>query len=75
MEHHTDRAVYSIKEVSSMLRINTGLAYQLVKCGLLPAIKLGSLKVRKAALDDFLVRYEGYDLNDLTDIHLLNFVS
>ena len=36
--------------------------------GLLPALKLGSIRVRKAALDEFLQRYEGHDLSDPLNI-------
>ena len=42
--------------------------YELIKRGLLPAIKLGSYKIRKDALDSFLKTYEGYDLTDVKNI-------
>lgn len=38
--------------------------YDLIKAGLLPALKLGGLKVRKTALCEFESKYEGYDLTD-----------
>lgn len=34
----------------------------------LPALRLGSLKVRKSTLIDFVERYEGMDLSDLDNI-------
>ncbi len=70
-----ERVLYTIKEVSVLLHINTGFVYQLVNAGLIPALKLGSLKVRKTALDGFLKKYEGYDLSELDNIRLLNSVS
>ena len=38
--------------------------HKLRKAGLLPFIKLGSYKVRKTALEEFLKNYEGQDLTD-----------
>ena len=42
--------------------------WQLIRLGLLPALKLGSIRVRKEALEEFLQRYEGYDLSDPLNI-------
>lgn len=66
-----ERVIYTMKEVSQLLHINIGYAYELVGIGILPALKLGSLKVRKEALVDFLIKYEGYDLSDLANIKAL----
>lgn len=41
------RVVYSVKEVSQLLHTNAALIYRFIELGLLPAIKLGSLRVRK----------------------------
>lgn len=60
--------IYTMKEVSSLLHVSSGYVYDLVKSGLLPAIKLGSLKVRSEALEDFLKKYEGQDLSDVNNI-------
>lgn len=75
VSQNNERVLYTIKEVSTLLHINAGFAYELVNSGLLPALKLGSLKVRKAALEDFLAKYEGYDLSELDNIQLLNSAS
>lgn len=64
--------IYTIKEVSALLHVNIGYVYKLVESGLLPAIKLGSLKVRREALSDFLEKYEGADLSDLNNIRPLS---
>ena len=56
--------VYTVREVSQMLHTNPSFVYRLINLGLLPALKLGSIRVRKEALDEFLRRYEGCDLSD-----------
>lgn len=65
------RVIYTVKEISQLLHSNIGYVYQLIDLGLLPALKLGSLKVRKEALEEFLRQYEGYDLSDLGNIKAL----
>ena len=44
------------------LRVNTNMAYRLINAGLLPSIKIGSTKVRPEALKEFLITYEGEDI-------------
>lgn len=66
-----DRVVYTVKEVSILLRTNPAFVYRLIDLGLLPALKLGSIRVRKDALDAFLRRYEGHDLSDPNNIKAL----
>ena len=46
--------LYNVKEVSKCLGINIHLVYALIRKGLLPALKLGSLKVRRASLESFI---------------------
>lgn len=67
-EHKTERVIYTVKEVSQLLRTNAAFIYKLIDTGLLPALKLGSIRVRKEALDEFLQKYEGCDLSDLSHI-------
>ena len=52
----------TMKEVSEVLKTNVTYVHRLRKAGLLPCIKLGTYKVRKEALVNFLQKYEGYDL-------------
>ena len=66
------KMLYTVKEVSSALGVNVHVVYELIKKGLLPAMKLGSLKVRKQTLEYFLEKYEGMDLTDLDNISELN---
>ena len=70
--NNEDKILYTVKEVSTVLGINIHLVYDLIKRGLLPALKLGSLKVRKSSLEDFVAKYEGMDLSDLDNIKELN---
>lgn len=64
--------LYTVKEVSVVLGVNVHMVYGLIKKGLLPAIKLGSIKVRKQSLESFLEKYEGMNLTDLDNICELN---
>ena len=61
-----EKLLYNVKEVSKCLGVH--LVYALIRKGLLPALKLGSLKVRRASLESFISRYEGMDLSDLDNI-------
>jgi excisionase family DNA binding protein len=63
--------LYTVSEVCKLIKCNPAYTYSLINKGLLPALKLGSLKVRHSALLDFLQRYEGKDLTDLNDIREL----
>lgn len=63
--------LYNVKEVSEILKTNVSYVHTLRKSGLLPFIKLGTYKVRDEALNEFLRKYEGYDLTDPTHIKKL----
>ena len=64
---HMDE-LYTAKEVSKILKVNVHKVYDLIRAGLLPALKLGSIKIRKASLNEFLKKYEGMDLTDLDNV-------
>lgn len=68
MTECTSIELLTVKEVSSILKVNVHKVYELIRAGLLPALKLGSLKVRRQSLMEFLARYEGKDLDDLENI-------
>lgn len=63
-----NKILYTVKEAAYLLGINSNMVYSLVKKKYLPALKLGSLKIRKEALDEFAKKYEGMDLSDLDNI-------
>ncbi len=54
----------TIAEVAKELKTNVTYVHRLRKAGLLPCIKLGTYKVRKEALEEFLKKYEGQDLTE-----------
>ncbi len=60
--------LYTVKEVAKIMKVNVHKVYELIHAGLLPALKLGSIKIRKGSLEDFLRKYDGMDLTDLDNI-------
>ena len=60
--------LYTVKETSKLLKTNQNYIYELIKKGFLPALKLGSFKIRRTAILEFLEKYEGQDLTDLNNI-------
>ena len=67
-----EKVLYTVKEISELLHTNTNFVYTLIKSGLLPAMKLGTVKVRKVALDKFLEECEGRDLTDPDNISIID---
>lgn len=63
--------LYTVKEVSEIIKTNPTFVYRLINCGKLPAIKLGTYKVRKEALEEFLKEHEGMDATDPNNIRPL----
>ncbi len=59
-----DKLVYTVKEVSQIIHTNQSYVYTLINTGLLPALKLGSYKIRRESLVKFLTEYEGKDLTN-----------
>ena len=60
--------LYTVKETAKLLKTNTSYVYELIKKGFLPALKLGSFKIRKSSLLKFLEENEGYDLTNLDNV-------
>lgn len=63
--------ILTVAEVAAELKTNKNYVYRLIKAGLLPAIKIGSMKVRRESLDKFITTYEGMDLTDTENIKAL----
>ena len=59
-----EEMLYTVKEVSKILHTNPTYVYGLIKAGHLPALKLGSIKVRRETLLAFLAKNENMDLSD-----------
>lgn len=70
-----DKILYTVKETAGTLGVNVHVIYNLIKKGLLPALKLGSMKVRKESIEAFVKKYEGMDLSDLDNIIELKIVD
>lgn len=60
--------LYTVSEVAKLLHTNKSYVYDLIKANKLPALKLGSKKVRAEALEMFLREYEGMDLTNPYDV-------
>lgn len=54
----------TVTEVSKVIKTNTNYVYNLIKAGHLPVVKLGSYKIRRSSLMDFIEKNEGNDLTD-----------
>lgn len=59
--------VYTVKEVAEILRCGRNFVYELINTGQLRCLKLGAIKIRKSTLEEFLAKWEGYDLTDPTN--------
>lgn len=69
---NNERVIYTVQEVAKLLHSSPNYIYELIDKGLLRAIKLGSLKIRRDELERFLLDNEGNDLSDLNNIKTLN---
>lgn len=65
--------LYTVEEVATILKVNKNTVYELIRSGLLQALRLGRLKVTKITLIRFLKDFNGKDLSDLEDIKELSF--
>lgn len=63
-----EKIVFTVKETSEIIHTNQSYVYKLINAGLLPALKLGSYKIRKESLLEFLKEYEGYDLTNPEEV-------
>lgn len=63
-----NEVLYTVAETAKLLKTNPNYVYSLIKLGFLPALKLGCMKIRREAIDEFLKKYEGLDLTDLKNI-------
>jgi excisionase family DNA binding protein len=49
--------LYTVKEVSKVLKVNTDAVYDLINAGKLPCLQLGLKKVRGTDLERFIEQY------------------
>ena len=48
--------LYTVTEVAKMLKVNRNFVYKIINNGELEAVKIGSIKVKKEALDRYIER-------------------
>ena len=48
--------LYTVTEVAKLLKVNKNFVYKLIKDGELEAVRIGSIKVRKEALNRYVER-------------------
>lgn len=51
------KPLYTVKEVSKLLKVNTDSVYDLIKKRQLPALRLGAMKIRGTDLERFIEKY------------------
>lgn len=64
--------LYTVPEVAAILKTNVDYVYKLQKTGLLRFMKIGRWKCRKSTLEDFLKKYDGYDISDPENIQMID---
>lgn len=65
--------LYTVSEMSQILKVNKNYVYELMKHGYLTGLKLGSMKVTRTELLRFLKENNGKDFTDLNNIKILNY--
>lgn len=63
-----DKLIYTVQETAKILHSSPNYIYSLINQGYLPALKLGSIKILKSSLEEFLKNNEGMDLSDINNI-------
>ena len=61
----TENILYTISEVSKLLKVNRNFVYTMINSGLLRSIKLGCRKVTRKSLLEFLEKYDGLDFDEI----------
>lgn len=63
-----DELLYTVREVSKLLKVNVNFVYKLINKKLLPCLILGSKKVYRKDLIKFIEKHRNKDLTDLDNI-------
>lgn len=67
----SDTMIYTVQEVAKIIHTSPNYVYKLIEKGYLPAIKLGSVKVLKNTLEQFLIENQGKDFTNLDSVSKL----
>lgn len=63
-------------QASKILKCCRGTLITYIKAGLIPCVKIGThIKVRRHALEEFMISCEGKDISDPTNVKLIVEVS
>lgn len=65
--------LYTVSETAELLKVNRNSVYDLLRKNVIRGIKIGSLKITRTELLEFLEKNNGKDLSDLDDIKDLTF--
>lgn len=59
-------------DVAKVLKCNINTVNDYIKAGLLPRLKIGRIsKCRRLAVEEFMRKYEGYDLSDPYNVKVI----
>ena len=67
----TENMLLTVPEVAEVLKTNDEYVYRLQKAGLLRFMKIGRWKCRRSSLEEFLQKYDGYDISDPFNVKLI----
>lgn len=67
--------LFTVSEISKLLKVNSTYVYKLIKFGYLRALKLGSLKVPDTELKRFINASIGKDFSNLEDVKDLDYCN
>lgn len=65
--------LYTVTEVSKLLKVNKNAVYDLIRNGYLKALKYGVVKIPSTEVDRFIEKWTGYDLSDLKNPKLITY--
>lgn len=74
-EKMNETMIYTVQEVAKIIHTSPNYVYKLIEKGYLPAIKLGSIKILKTTLKQFLVENQGKDFTNLDLITRLDLME
>ena len=72
-ERDMEQILYTVSETAELLKVNRNSVYDLLRKNVIRGIKIGSLKITRKELLDFLERNNGKDLSNLDEIKELIF--
>lgn len=58
------KPLYTVKEASKVLKVNTDAVYDLIRKRQLPALRLGAMKIRGSDLERFIEKYPTGEIDE-----------